>query len=131
MLLRECSSLEHYLHTCSDVRGSAYGAILINLCTILFLLYCIYIITHFVGGSEEACRAFAFLVHYFVLAACLALAITSFFTCFTPFSEGSKLKSGQVYLSAILLNWSKLSSHILYGMYVASGIVMSGSHCPL
>lgn len=89
------------------MRGSLYGVILINFCIILILLYSVFIVTHFVYRIENACKAFAFLVHYFLLAACLGLSIISFFTCFNPLT-GTKQKI--VYIAGLILNWGESRS---------------------
>ena len=86
------------------MRHSGFGVMLINFCVSLLCLYVSFIVSYFVGSSENACKAFSFLFHYFLLAASLALCIVAFFTGWSPFS-GRKKKL--TYLAALLTNWSK------------------------
>ena len=89
---------------CREMRSSAVGVFLVNLCISLICLYIFYTISNFVGSSEVACKAFSFLFHYFVLVSCVALSIMAFFTGWRPFAGRIKLMS---YVTAVLLNWSK------------------------
>ena len=95
---------------CSDIRVSAYGMVMINFCVCLLCLYISYIISYLVGASENACKAFSFLFHYFLLVASLGLCILAFFTGWAPFSGK---KQNLTYLAALLTNWSTLlASHL-------------------
>ncbi len=88
---------------CSEVRSSAFGVFLLNLCISLLCLYISYTISHFVGNSESACKAFSFIFHYFILVSCMAVPIVAFFTGWTPFSGK---KQQLCYVAALILNWS-------------------------
>ena len=113
----------YYLHR--DVRSTAYGAVLINLCIALLCLYAIYVVSHFVGIHEIACKAFAFFLHYFFLVASLAIVITAFFTAFTPFAESPKKKKA-MYIAAFLINWStSIPTSLCYAVTVITPILLS------
>ena len=88
-----------------DVRMSAAGVLLVNLCVSLGLLSIAFIVSSLVGGSETACKAFSFFLHYFLLTSCVAMAIVVAFIEWTPFN-GKKQKL--VYQGTLLANWSML-----------------------
>jgi hypothetical protein len=82
----------------------AVSTFLINLCTALLFLNLSFIISTFVGASENTCKAFSFLLHYFLLVCCISLALM---VCFTGVGKPSENKKKFLYLATLLANWSK------------------------
>lgn len=101
-----------FIHTSvsSEVRKSVAGMFLINLCLSLFCLNTSFIISQYAGSNEAACKAFSLFFHYFLLVACVALALKVLFTGWAP-SIQDRLKVF-LHIASLVINWSMCCIYI-------------------
>ncbi len=94
---------------CRKLRASEAGQLLVNLCLTLLGLYIMYIISLHATGNQYVCAVAGGLLHYFMLAAFLAMAgeAVSLYTKLVMVLGVPPIIKNRYLLKTCLIVWSK------------------------